>query len=180
MDNHLFFEIEQSLKEDMLSCYQCFRCTNGCPVAHEMDILPHRIIYNINFGNWDKILSAKAIWQCLQCETCSVRCPNGIDIARVFRMLRRLAAAQGASPDNRIWEFDKIFLENIKKYGRLYELGAIVNYKLKKNETFKDAMMGFKMMIKKRMGITHHRIKDKRHIKGIFEKIEERLKFFEK
>ncbi|HOV91387.1 MAG TPA: 4Fe-4S dicluster domain-containing protein [Syntrophorhabdaceae bacterium] len=180
MDNHLLKELEQGLKEDTSSCYQCFRCTNGCPVAKEMDILPHRIIHYIGFGEWDKVLGAKAIWQCLQCEACSVRCPNSIDIAHVFRILRRLASAEGISQDNRIWVFDRIFLKNIKKHGRLYELGAILNYKLKNKETFKDAKMGIKMMIKKRMGITPHRNKDKRHIKYIFEKIENRIKIVEK
>ena len=45
MDNLEFLhEIENASDENISSCYQCYKCSIGCPVAAEMDVLPHRII----------------------------------------------------------------------------------------------------------------------------------------
>ena len=43
-------EIEKMTGIAVSDCYQCFRCTNGCPAARDMDIVPHRIIGYIISG----------------------------------------------------------------------------------------------------------------------------------
>ncbi|MCX8111315.1 MAG: 4Fe-4S dicluster domain-containing protein [Syntrophorhabdaceae bacterium] len=167
-------EITVRSREQISACFQCYRCTNGCPVAERMDIYPHRIMRYIQLGEREKVLSSKGLWECLMCNTCSIRCPNDIDVARVFETLRKVASEEGVTADDRIWGFDRLFLESIRHHGRLYELGTILNYKLQKKEFFKDAKMGITMMLKGRMGILPHRVKDKRHIKEVFERIKRR------
>ncbi|WP_052316104.1 4Fe-4S dicluster domain-containing protein [Desulfomonile tiedjei] len=69
---------------DLLSvinqCYQCGKCSAGCPMAPEMDILPHQLVRLAVLGNHDRIVDSKSIWLCLSCHTCGARCPNGIDV----------------------------------------------------------------------------------------------------
>jgi heterodisulfide reductase subunit C len=165
-------EIESKSGENISACYQCYRCTNGCPVAADMDIYPHRIIRHIILGSREKVLSSGAIWTCLQCTTCSVRCPNDIDIAHVFDTLRKIAVAEHREAEKDTWNFYTFFLDSVKKHGRLYELEAIMRYKLSKKDFFSDTKMGLDMFSKGRMGMLPHNIKDRKALKETFAKIE--------
>ncbi|HEX2966349.1 MAG TPA: 4Fe-4S dicluster domain-containing protein [Syntrophorhabdaceae bacterium] len=169
-------KIEKKSGEKISACYQCYKCTAGCPVAAEMDVQPHRIIRHIILGNEEKVLSSAAIWTCLQCTTCSVRCPNDIDIAHVFDTLRKAAVAEKKEAEKDTWAFYRYFLDSVKKHGRLHELEAIMHYKLTKKDFFSDAKMGIGMFTKGRMGILPHNIKDRRTMKEIFDKTGENKK----
>ncbi len=157
-------EIETISGTEVSSCFQCYRCTNGCPVAADMDIVPHGIMRCIMDGRREKALSSGAIWTCLNCITCSVRCPNGIDVARVFETLRVLSVEAGlaATMDTRL--FDELFIESISKHGRLYELKTVMRYRLLKKELFEDTAMGLDMIRRKRMGLIPHNIRDRKKL----------------
>mgnify|MGYP001116726800 CR=1 FL=1 len=171
MDNQGFLrEVEEESGENVSACYQCYKCTNGCPVASEMDMPPHRIIRHITLGNRDKVLPSKAIWICIQCVTCSMRCPNGIDVARVFDTLRKISVKEHCEADKDTWLFDSFFLESVKKHGRLHELEAIMNYKIAKRDIFGDMKMGIGMLTKGRMGLMPHNIKDRKSLRTIIGK----------
>ncbi len=165
-------EIENQSGEKISTCYQCYKCTVGCPVAHDMDIFPHRIIRHIILGDKEKVLTSGAIWTCLQCTTCSVRCPNDIDIAHVFDTLRKIAVAEHQEAEKDTWAFYKYFLDSVKKHGRLHELEAIMRYKLAKKDFFGDTKIGLGMLAKGRMGILPHNIRDRKELKEMFKKIE--------
>jgi heterodisulfide reductase subunit C len=126
-----------------------------------MDILPHRVIRYIMLGEREKVLSSKTIWSCLQCYTCSVRCPNDIHIGHVFDTARKIAVREKKVLTD-VWTFDTLFLDSVRKHGRLYEMEAIMRYKLKKKDLFSDMRMGLDMMRKGRMAIFPHNIKDKK------------------
>jgi heterodisulfide reductase subunit C len=163
-------EVESATGENIGACYQCYRCTNGCPALPEMDAQPHQIIRYVILGEREKALTSKTIWSCLQCTTCSIRCPNDIDIARVIDTLRKISVKEGKATDLDTWKFDTFFLESVKKHGRLYEMETIMKYKLAKKDLFSDTKMGITMMAKGRMGLLPHNIKDKKGMKALFEK----------
>jgi len=165
-------EVEKATGEKVSACYQCYKCTAGCPVVTDMDIYPHRIIRHIILGNKDRVLGSKTIWTCLQCTTCSVRCPNDIDVARVFDALRKISVREGKIAEKDTWRFDEIFLESVQRHGRLNELETILRYKIDKKDLFSDTMMGMGMLKKGRIGLLPHNIKDRKGIKEIFKKIE--------
>ncbi len=167
-------EIEKKSKEKISACYQCYRCTNGCPVAADMDIYPHRIIRHIILGDREKVLASGTIWTCLQCTTCSVRCPNDIDIAHVFDALRKISIAEHKAAEQDTWVFYQFFLDTVKKHGRLHELESIMRYKMAKKDFFSDSKMGFGMFLKGRLGVLPHNIQDRKALKEIFRKIEAR------
>jgi heterodisulfide reductase subunit C len=76
--------------QNLLACYQCGKCSAGCPVVSQMDILPNQIIRLAQLGLKDDLLESKAIWVCASCMTCNVRCPKGINIAEVIESLRQI------------------------------------------------------------------------------------------
>ncbi len=76
--------------QNLLACYQCGKCSAGCPVVSQMDILPNQIIRFAQLGLEEDLLASKAIWVCASCMTCNVRCPKGINIAEVIEALRQI------------------------------------------------------------------------------------------
>jgi len=73
--------------EDVRKCYQCGKCSAGCPLADQMDLLPNQAIRMVQTGD-TSVLDSKTIWLCASCFTCAVRCPQGIDLAKVMEALR--------------------------------------------------------------------------------------------
>lgn len=136
----------------------------------EMDVCPHRIIRFIILGEREKVLKSRTIWTCLQCATCSVRCPNDIDIAHVFDTLRKIAVKEGKEAETDAWQFDELFLDSVKKHGRLHEIEAILRYKVAKKDLFSDTKMGMNMFMKGRMGVLPHNIKEREEVRAIFNK----------
>ncbi len=75
-------------------CYQCGKCSAGCPVAPDMDLLPHQLVRLAVLGNVEPILASKSIWLCLTCHTCGARCPNGIDVPTLLDPIRHQVLKQ--------------------------------------------------------------------------------------
>lgn len=81
--------------QKVMSCYQCGKCTAGCPLADHMDIVPSEMMRLVMLGEIEKLLSSKAIWLCTSCFQCGTRCPKGIEVHRVFEALRSIALREG-------------------------------------------------------------------------------------
>ena len=83
-------KVEELSGQNLLACYQCGKCSAGCPAVSEMDILPNQIIRYAQLGFKDELLRSKAIWICASCFTCNARCPKGINIAEVIEAIREI------------------------------------------------------------------------------------------
>lgn len=83
-------KIEELSGQKLLVCYQCGKCSAGCPAVTQMDILPNQIIRFAQLGLKEELLESKSIWFCASCYTCNVRCPKGIKIAEVMEALRQV------------------------------------------------------------------------------------------
>ncbi len=90
-------KVEELSQQNPYACYQCGKCSAGCLFAEHMDLLPNQVIRLVQLGD-EAVLAAKAPWVCASCLACTVRCPKGVDIARVMEALRQLALRQGLSP----------------------------------------------------------------------------------
>ncbi len=84
-------KVKEISGEDILSCYQCGMCSAGCPIAFAMDLLPRQIIQLVQLGLEEDIAKSNTIWLCASCLTCSVRCPRGLDLAKVMEALRLIS-----------------------------------------------------------------------------------------
>ena len=83
-------KVEEISGQNLLACYQCGKCSAGCPAVSEMDILPNQIIRYLQLGFKDELLQSKSIWICASCFTCNARCPKGINIAEVIEAIRQI------------------------------------------------------------------------------------------
>ncbi|MFH2070158.1 MAG: 4Fe-4S dicluster domain-containing protein [Elusimicrobiota bacterium] len=92
-------KIQKISGQNLYRCYQCGKCSAGCPVVEEMDILPNQIIRLAQIGRAEKALNSKTIWLCASCYTCDVRCPKGIDISRIMEALRQIILRQREKND---------------------------------------------------------------------------------
>jgi heterodisulfide reductase subunit C len=81
-------KVEEISGQNLLACYQCGKCSAGCPAVSEMDILPNQIIRYAQLSLKDELLKSKSIWICASCLTCNSRCPKGINIAEVIEAIR--------------------------------------------------------------------------------------------
>ncbi len=88
--NAFIDKIESLSAQDLLACYQCGKCSAGCPMAKYMDILPHQIIRFAQLGLKEELLNSSAIWMCVSCLTCNTRCPKGVRIAEVIESIRQV------------------------------------------------------------------------------------------
>jgi len=88
--NLIIKKVEDISGQNVLACYQCGKCSAGCPMISLMDLLPNQIIRLIQLGQFGDVLNSKTIWMCASCFTCTARCPKGVDLAKVMEALRLL------------------------------------------------------------------------------------------
>jgi heterodisulfide reductase subunit C len=134
-----------------------------------MEFSPNQLFRLIQLGDEERVLSSNTIWYCLSCYTCSVRCPNDIDIAKVMDTLREMALKRGYRPAlPEVLSFHRIFLSNIRRYGRVNELGLILRYNLSRGRPFGNLSLGWTMLRKRRLGLRPHWIKGLREFRRLF------------
>ena len=108
-------------------CYQCGTCTATCPVARFTDVFrPNKIIHLAKLGIRN-VAHSDAVWLCVNCYACTERCPQGVKVADVMRLLKNLSVEDGHIP-----EFSKEFMKNILNTGFVY---SIPSSRIKKRET---------------------------------------------
>ncbi len=112
-------QVARASGQNIEACYQCGKCTAGCPMAQAMDMTPNQVIRAVQLGLKDMVLEAKAPWYCAACETCASRCPRDIDMARVNKALARIALREGRKPgDAGVAAFHQAFIESMSRWGR--------------------------------------------------------------
>ena len=169
-------KILEIIGQNVNLCFQCKKCTAGCPVHRTgaMDISPTQVIHMVRLGIVEPLLESHTIWVCASCETCTTRCPQGVDIAKVMDAARNIANMIGKTDaEKAISIFHTAFMENIAKHGSLYELGLVLGIKLKTKEFFRDAEIGREMFLKGKLRMMPHNTANRKEIKEMLNKIKE-------
>ncbi len=166
-------KIVENTGESVARCYQCGKCSAGCPLASDMDITPSQVLHllQLELPEFDeKVLRSFSIWLCLTCETCIARCPQEVDIPKIMDYLRGESVKQKkVNPKAKdIIAFHKAFLDSIEQTGRLFEIGLIADYKARSLHLVKDVLLAPKMFIKGKLGLFPEMIKDRVNLKKIF------------
>lgn len=147
-------EIASELGENVYLCYQCVKCTSGCPLANEFDLAPNQVLRALQLGEDERVLNSKTIWLCASCHTCVTRCPHGIDLPRINDQLAMEAKKRGVKPKvPEVLLFREVFLRYARWLGRAYELGLVAEMNLRTRQPFKDVPMGLQMVLKRKVKI---------------------------
>jgi len=72
-------------------CYQCIRCTSGCPSMKMLELKPHEIVALTRAGFIDELLNSGIVWACATCMKCKERCPQAVAPVDLIMALRNLA-----------------------------------------------------------------------------------------
>ena len=167
-------EVQQSSGTAVNACFQCHKCSTGCPVGPEMDYLPSQVMRLVHLGSEAAVLESQAIWLCASCEACTTRCPQGIDIAAVMDALRIMAIDRKATlPDIHGEQFNRSFLGSVRRHGRVFEMGMMAFYKLRTGDFFSDVEKVPQMLAKGKLSLLPKRSGSVKEVRQIFRRAEE-------
>ena len=176
-DHSLLDQIEAIGPFQTGACFQCRKCTNGCPVTFAMDLYPDEVIRMVILGQRKTVLGCRTIWVCAACETCTTRCPNEVKIAEIMDCLKEIAIQTDVpAPESKILKLHETFLNNINKWGRVYETALLPAYLLKSGElkqkwhtgTYRhDIKLGLQMLSKGRFPLLPKAINGKKEVRNI-------------
>jgi Fe-S oxidoreductase len=93
-------KIRELCGENSYLCYQCQKCSMGCPTAQAMTWRPAQIMRAVQFGLEEMLVQDASIWRCLTCETCGTFCPNDLHPREVIEVLRCMAMENGHNTSN--------------------------------------------------------------------------------
>ena len=172
--------VEELAQTKLSDCYQCGKCTAGCPRGADMDLPPTRMMRAAQLGQIEEASKADSIWRCLSCLTCSARCPKSVNVSGVVDALRQFAVeTNSVSPKSaKIIGFQKAFLRNVRRNGRTNEVEMASDFEIRYFFRRFDVMnvvntglLGPKMIARGKMHFAiGSPVTDKALVKRIFDK----------
>jgi heterodisulfide reductase subunit B len=147
-------QVLEELGENVYLCYQCVKCTSGCPVSAYFDWQPNQVMRALQLGQDDIALESETPWLCAACQTCTTRCPQDLDIAAIMDFLTREAQARGFKPKvGVVKKFNEAFMREVGLWGRAYEVGLLAEMKLRTGDLTSDLDLGVKMFSKGKLAV---------------------------
>jgi heterodisulfide reductase subunit B len=163
--------IQRELGQNVFLCYQCVKCTSGCPLSEFFDWQPNQIMRAAQLGQEDIVFTSQTPWLCAACQTCTTRCPQGLDINAIMEFLARESLERGYQPPvPEVDAFNKAFLREVRLWGRSYELGLMAEMKLRNLRThslMEDMDLGVKVIQKGKLPFLPSRGKPPRRVKRL-------------
>jgi heterodisulfide reductase subunit C len=176
-DTEFVREVESRSGAAVGACFQCHKCSTGCPIGPDMDFLSSQVMRLVQLGELEAVLESEAIWLCASCEACSTRCPMEIDVAAVMDALRMMAIERKvAVPNRRPEKFNDSFLSSVRWHGRVFELGMMAYYKLRTGDLLSDVDKAPKMLAKGKLSLLPNRSGSAKEVREVFRRAEEEEK----
>jgi heterodisulfide reductase subunit C len=167
-------ELDPAGQLNILSCYQCKKCSSGCPMERDSDVHPHQIIRMVQLGRREEALRSSGIWMCVSCQTCVSRCPMNVNTPAVIDALRALSGREKVARGARdVSLFNRLFLEWAKRAGRIYELGLMGTFKVRSLNLFSDVEKFPTMLRKGKLRLLPSLPRRRKNLKEIFRKTKE-------
>jgi heterodisulfide reductase subunit C len=166
-------KLAERVQTDVRECYQCGNCSAGCPAAFTFDYSPNQLIRMLQIGLVDKVLDSKAIQLCVQCLTCTARCPRNVDIAGIFEDLKTVAVAQGRDVPEHVKLFNKTFMGAVARFGRLpefYDMAAFYTGTMNPKMALGNVGLMVPVMSKHKMPLMPHKAKGADEVGRIYKK----------
>ncbi len=148
-EREFLYKVINRSGQNLLECLQCGKCTGGCPVASEDVGGPRRLIGEILMDMEEEALNDPTWLYCVSCGTCGTRCPVEINMYEVATTLCEMAEEKKTKvSEPQIHLFEKIFLNSVRKYGRVRELKAVSEFNLRTMNPFKSMKQGLQLLLK--------------------------------
>ena len=162
-------EVQDRSGQPLARCYQCRRCTAGCPTVAWYEWPNHAVVRMIQRGRKDELLGSRTIWMCVGCDTCGARCPNGIYLGPVMDALREMAVAEGRPvAEPAVLAFHRAFVGSARRYGRVHEATMLAAYKLGTRDFLTDLGVGLKLFAKGKIPLLPSRVRGREELERIF------------
>jgi len=81
--------------ETVALCYQCGTCTGSCPSGKRTPYRIRSIIRKSLMGLKNEVIEDDSLWECVTCYACQERCPRGVAIVDVVKILRNMQSQAG-------------------------------------------------------------------------------------
>lgn len=147
LSTELAEHIQRETGENVFLCYHCVKCTSGCPLVEHFDLAPNQVMRAAQLGMQDVIFDSKTPWLCASCQTCTTRCPQGIDVAKVMDFIVSEAQEQGIKAKvPEVALFNKVFLRDVDILGRSFELGLTLEVNTRTGHPFKDMDLAVELL----------------------------------
>lgn len=153
-------------------CYQCGKCTGGCPMAGGMDLGPRGVMRCVQIGSLKRILESDTIWLCSGCYACVDRCPHDVNVPALIEECRYEAMRRGINRrDSEV--LNKVFVNNIKMFGRSHEMILAGAYNALALKPTQDVASLPHMLENKMLGVMPNTIEGNDELAEIIERAEE-------
>jgi heterodisulfide reductase subunit C len=174
IDGSLAGQVKSHSGASPMTCLQCAKCSSGCPVSGRGDLRSHELVRLVQMDQRAAVLSSRFIWECTSCHTCVTRCPQQVDIPAMIDTLRTISVQENlVVPSTATPLFNEIFLANVRKRGRVHELGLMAAFKLKTKRFFEDMDKAPMMFRKGKMPIFGERVSGRKERERLFGKAAE-------
>jgi heterodisulfide reductase subunit C len=120
--------------DKLMDCVNCGTCTASCGSKDFMEYGPRGIIRGIITGNIEEVRASLDPWHCIQCFMCEIKCPRDVKPVYVMRALKEIELeddgySEIAKKVHSAKKLQKIFVNQIKKNGRISEFQTALAYK---------------------------------------------------
>lgn len=155
---------------DTKDCYQCGKCSAGCPVAALADMTPREVIRALQLGLLDKALESNMPSMCVGCGMCLARCPQKVDLPSLLIAVRHAAKQAGIVPIKEVERFDKIFVDGVRARGVSDEAMLAMQYNLTTGHFFQDVLNSPKMLTRGMLNNNGHDVQASAEVKALVDR----------
>lgn len=155
---------------DLKDCYQCGKCSAGCPVAPMASMMPREVIRNLQLGNAESVIDADMPWLCASCGMCQARCPQNVDLPNLMLACRRAALREGKKPLQEVSAFNSIFIDGVKEKGVSDEAALAMKFNVVTGHLAQDALSAPKMVLRGMLNLSEHKVDGASEVKAIIER----------
>ena len=167
--------VEATSGQKLADCYQCAKCAAGCPLGRAVDLSPQQVIRALQLGQADLALDSRGLWMCVGCQTCVTRCPCEVDLPRVMDALRAYAlATRRPAALREVAVFHRVFLETVKRLGRVYEVGLIGGFNTLSGRLFDSVDLAWPMLVRGKVKPLPAHVRARGDVAGIFARADAR------
>jgi len=96
-------DIDENFKQQVIDagaetlsiCFQCGTCTGACPSGRRTPYRVRQLVRKSLMGFKEDLIADDTIWMCATCYECQERCPRGIKIVDIVKIVRNYASQAG-------------------------------------------------------------------------------------